>query len=131
MNQSENMNRLRNQAGQRHSSDSGTIVLFIIAALMVLFALLHWAAHDTDRAPMYDATIRKISDAGIVVKSKGGEKLLPFEPEKLRVEDINGQVIDCQELHTDDRIKVAVKKDGEKTLVDRIILLPNDISVYI
>lgn len=131
MSQSDTTNRLRRQAGQRNSSDSGTIVLFIIAALMVLFALLYWAAHDTSRAPMYEATIQTISDAGIVVKSKDGEKLLPFEPEKLRVEDINGQVIDCKELQTDDRIKVAVKKDGEKTLVDRIILMPDDISVYI
>lgn len=46
---------------------------------------------------------------------------------------MNGQQIDYLELQASDAIRVSIskeKRDGQP-VVDRIILLPNDISVYI
>ena len=138
MNPSENTNRLRTPAGQRHSSDSGTIVLFIIAALMVLFALLHWAVDSRMESPLPEARIKSFNESGLIVESKSdalgaGDIALHCDPTTIQVEDVNGQQIDYLELQASDAIRVSISKekcDGQP-VVDRIILLPNDISVYI
>ena len=120
--------------------NAGLVILFVIAALIVLLVMLF---SMKDSAMKYELTIQTLGEGSMTAISNyedlgAGEVLLVYSEDML-VEDVNGQEIDLTELSAADRIRVEIapreKAPGSGAYLDPIIetitLLPVGSDRYI
>lgn len=109
------------------------VILFVIAALIVLLAVLYGAKNSGKE---YELTILELGGTSMRVQSTSedlgtGEITLAYSDD-MTVQDVNGQIIDLAELSTEDRVRVSIQKDSAvEPVVDRITLLPEGSDEYI
>ena len=120
--------------------NAGLVILFVIAALIVLLVLLFGAK---DSAMKYELTIQALGEGSMSAISNyedlgAGEIILVYS-EDMRVQDVNGQEIDLAELSAENRIRVELapreKVPGSEGYLDPVIesitLLPTGSDEYI
>lgn len=120
--------------------NAGLVILFVIAALIVLLVLLFGAK---DSAMKYELTIQALGEGSMSAISNyedlgAGEIILVYS-EDMRVQDVNGQEIDLAELSAENRIRVELapreKVPGSGGYLDPVIetitLLPTGSDEYI
>lgn len=118
----------------------GVAVVFVLAALIVLFAVLY--AGKRDDAPQYDFTIKEVGGDSMLAYSTSdglgyGEVLLAYGA-NMKLVDVNGQVIDRVELHAEDKIRVTIAPRNEvpddpapDPVLEQIVLLPDGSDEYV
>lgn len=118
----------------------GVVVVFVLAALIVLFAVLY--AGKRNDAPQYDLTIKELGGDSMLAYSTSyelgyGEILLAYGA-NMMIMDVNGQIIDRVELHAEDRIRVTIAPRIEVTdgpapdpVLEKIVLLPDGSDEYV
>ena len=116
------------------SKNYNVVIAFIIAALIVLFAILHAAGRDE---PQYELTIRELRGTSMLAVSDCeelgmGEIELNYS-EDMVVQDVNGQIIDYADLSVEDRINVELAdvEEGAAPVIDVITLIPEGSNEYI
>lgn len=111
--------------------------LFIMATLIVLFTVLY--AGKRNDTPQYDLKIKELGGDAMLAYSTSeelgyGEILLTYGKDMV-VEDVNGQIIDRGELHTEDRIRVSITSQDENSesdpVLEKIVLLPDGSDEYV
>ena len=120
--------------------NAGLVILYVIAALIVLLVLLFSTKGPTMK---YELTIQALGEGSMTAISNyedlgAGEVLLVYS-EDMRVQDVNGQVIDLAELSAENRIRVELapreKIPGSGGYLDPVIesitLLPEGSGEYI
>lgn len=124
------MNRTNETDGRKNV---GLVILFIIAALIVLLAVLYGAK---DRKQGYELTILELGGTSMLAHSTSeelgiGEILLVYADDMV-VQDVNGQIIDLAELNIEDHIRVSIAQESAvEPVIDRITLLPEGSDEYI
>ena len=120
--------------------NAGLVILFVIAALIVLLVLLF---STKGPAMKYELTIQALGEGSMTAISNyedlgAGEIILVYS-EDMRVQDVNGQEIDLAELSAENRIRVELapreKVPGSEGYLDPVIetitLLPEGSDRYI
>ena len=120
--------------------NAGLVILFVIAALIVLLVLLFGAK---DSAMKYELTIQALGEGSMSAISNyedlgAGEVLLVYSEDML-VQDVNGQEIDLAELSAENRIRVELaprekipSSEGYlDPVIETITLLPEGSDRYI
>lgn len=120
--------------------NAGLVMLFVVAALIVLLVLLYGAKDSTMK---YELTIRALGEGSMTAISNyedlgAGEVLLVYSEDML-VQDVNGQEIELAELSAENRIRVELalreKIPGSEGYLDPVIetitLLPTGSNEYI
>lgn len=124
------MNRTNETSGRKNV---GLVILFIIAALIVLLAVLYGAK---DHEQEYELTILELGGTSMLAHSTSeelgtGEILLVYADDMV-VQDVNGQIIDLAELNIEDHIRVSIEQESAaEPVIDRITLLPEGSDEYI
>ena len=120
--------------------DAGLVILFVIAALIVLLVLLYGAKNSNRE---YELTIMELGGTSMLAHSTSeelgtGEILLVYADDMV-VQDVNGQIIDFVELGIEDHVRVTLapreKIPGSGGYLDPVIetitLLPTGSDEYI
>lgn len=120
--------------------NAGLVILFVIAALIVLLVVLYGTK---DSAMKYELTIQALGEGSMTVISNyedlgAGEVLLAYSEDML-VQDVNGQEIDLAELSAENRIRVELaprekipSSEGYlDPVIETITLLPTGSDEYI
>lgn len=117
------------------------IVLFVVAALIVLLVILFRSRGETPE--QYEVTIMELGGDSMLAHSSSDElgigEMLLIYAEDMIVEDVNGQIIDYAELGIKDEIRIEIEprvKHPEydyylDPVVTKITLLPDDSNDFI
>lgn len=131
---------MKNMNEMKVRRNAGLVILFVIAALIVLLVVLY-GTKDSNRE--YELTIMELGGTSMLAHSTSeelgtGEILLVYANDMV-VQDVNGQIIDFAELGIEDRIRVELapreKIPGSESYLDPVIetitLLPEGSDRYI